>query len=47
MDLGVYGTPETYVIDSRGIIRYKYIGPITQTVWDEIIRPEIVRIKAF
>lgn len=36
MDYGVYGVPETYVIDRRGVIRYKHIGPLT---------PEVVRDK--
>ena len=36
IDYGVYGVPETYLIDKRGIIRYKRIGPLT---------PEIVRQK--
>lgn len=45
VDLGVYGTPETYLIDPKGIIRYKYIGPMTQEVWDKIIFPEIKKIK--
>jgi cytochrome c biogenesis protein CcmG/thiol:disulfide interchange protein DsbE len=36
MDYGVYGVPETYVIDRRGTIRYKHIGPLT---------PEVVRDK--
>jgi cytochrome c biogenesis protein CcmG/thiol:disulfide interchange protein DsbE len=29
IDYGVYGVPETYVIDRRGVIRYKHIGPLT------------------
>ena len=29
IDYGVYGVPETYVIDRRGLIRYKHIGPLT------------------
>ena len=36
IDYGVYGTPETYVIDKQGVIRYKRIGPLT---------PEIIRTK--
>ncbi|HEX6003617.1 MAG TPA: DsbE family thiol:disulfide interchange protein [Burkholderiales bacterium] len=36
IDYGVYGVPETYVIDKQGIIRYKRIGPVT---------PEIVQNK--
>ena len=45
INLGVYGTPETYVIDKLGIIRYKYIGPINQEIWTGIILPEINKIK--
>lgn len=30
IDYGVYGVPETYIIDKAGIIRYKQIGPITE-----------------
>ena len=40
IDYGVYGVPETYVIDKQGIIRHKHIGPIT----DEVLRDEIVPI---
>ena len=40
IDYGVYGVPETYVIDRQGIIRHKHIGPIT----DEVLRDEIVPI---
>jgi cytochrome c biogenesis protein CcmG/thiol:disulfide interchange protein DsbE len=38
IDYGVYGVPETYVIDKEGIIRYKQIGPITEeTLRDKIL----------
>jgi cytochrome c biogenesis protein CcmG/thiol:disulfide interchange protein DsbE len=42
---GVYGTPETYVIDKNGIIRYKYIGALTATVWYEKIKPIVDKLK--
>ena len=32
IDYGVYGVPETYVIDKRGVIRYKQIGPVTPEI---------------
>lgn len=35
LNLGVYGAPETYLIDSKGIIRYKHVGVIDDTVWRE------------
>jgi len=42
---GVYGVPETYVVDGKGIIRYKRVGPITPKVWKQKMRPLIVRLK--
>jgi len=39
IDYGVYGVPETYVIDKAGIIRYKHIGPITPVDLQEKILP--------
>lgn len=38
IDWGVYGAPETYVIDKQGIVRFKQTGPVD----DEIIRTEIL-----
>jgi len=38
IDYGVYGVPESYLIDKKGIIRYKYIGPLTpQLVKDHLL----------
>lgn len=39
IDLGVYGAPETFVVNKHGIIKYKHIGPLTETVINEIILP--------
>src|SRR4051812_30914719 len=39
IDYGVYGVPETYVIDKRGFIRYKRIGPITPDILAKTIVP--------
>ena len=33
IDYGVYGAPETFLIDQGGVIRYKHIGPVTPDVW--------------
>lgn len=39
IDLGVYGAPETFVIDKKGIIRYRHVGVLTQAVWLHDILP--------
>ena len=41
IDLGVYGVPETFVIDKQGVIRYKQIGPITPEAWEQKLLPMI------
>jgi cytochrome c biogenesis protein CcmG/thiol:disulfide interchange protein DsbE len=35
IDLGVYGVPETFLIDAQGIIRYKHVGPLTPEVIEQ------------
>ena len=39
IDYGVYGVPETYVIDQAGVIRYKHVGPLTPEVVKTLIEP--------
>lgn len=39
IDYGVYGVPETYIIDQKGVIRYKVIGPVTPEAWSQKIQP--------
>jgi cytochrome c biogenesis protein CcmG/thiol:disulfide interchange protein DsbE len=46
IDLGVTGVPETFVVDGRGIVRYKYVGPITPGDWSNIIKPLMERLRA-
>jgi cytochrome c biogenesis protein CcmG/thiol:disulfide interchange protein DsbE len=41
VDLGVFGAPETYLVDSKGIIRYKHVGVVDERVWNEKILPRI------
>ena len=45
IDYGVYGVPETYVIDKAGTIRYKQIGPITDEVLQATILPLIRELQ--
>ncbi len=39
IDYGVYGAPETYLIDRNGVIRFKQIGPVTPDIWQNTILP--------
>ncbi len=45
IDWGVYGVPETYVIDRRGRIAFKQIGPITPEVLTQTIEPLIAKLR--
>ncbi|MBC7755910.1 MAG: DsbE family thiol:disulfide interchange protein [Bdellovibrio sp.] len=45
IDYGVYGVPETYVIDKLGIIRYKQIGPITEQAFFSKILPLVKALQ--
>ena len=45
IDFGVYGAPETFVIDATGMIRYKHTGPIDATVLREKLLPVIRELK--
>ncbi len=39
IDLGVFGAPETYVVDKLGVIRYKHVGVVSDKVWTETLLP--------
>ncbi|MBA2652181.1 MAG: DsbE family thiol:disulfide interchange protein [Tatlockia sp.] len=41
IDLGVYGTPETFLIDKKGIIRYRHVGILDEKVWQKDFLPRI------
>ena len=41
IDLGVYGAPETFIIDKAGMIRYKHAGPISEELMNETLVPLI------
>jgi cytochrome c biogenesis protein CcmG/thiol:disulfide interchange protein DsbE len=46
IDFGVYGVPETFIIDKQGVIRHKHIGPITPDALQNEILPIIAKLKA-
>ena len=37
LDLGVYGAPETFLIDGKGIIRYRHVGALNDRIWEREI----------
>lgn len=46
IDYGVYGVPETFVIDKRGVVRYKHTGPIQPGDLESIFLPLIQKLEA-
>ena len=45
IEWGVYGVPETFIIDSNGYIAHKHIGPITVEDWENKLLPAIQRLR--
>ncbi|VVH54796.1 Cytochrome c-type biogenesis protein CcmG/DsbE, thiol:disulfide oxidoreductase [uncultured Gammaproteobacteria bacterium] len=45
LELGVYATPETFIVDNKGVIRFKRIGDITTRIWQEEMLPLIQQLK--
>jgi cytochrome c biogenesis protein CcmG/thiol:disulfide interchange protein DsbE len=45
LELGVYATPETFIVDNKGIIRDKRIGQLTFQIWKERFLPLIQQLK--
>ena len=45
IDYGYYGAPETYVIDKKGVIRFKQIGPISSDVWAKTMLPLVQELN--
>jgi cytochrome c biogenesis protein CcmG/thiol:disulfide interchange protein DsbE len=45
IEWGVYGVPETFVIDKKGVIRHKHTGPITPEAWQKTLLPLIIQLQ--
>ncbi|KAI3591293.1 Cytochrome c-type biogenesis protein CcmG/DsbE, thiol:disulfide oxidoreductase [Cupriavidus sp. U2] len=45
IDFGVYGVPETYVIDAQGVVRYRQVGPVTPDVLERQIKPLLRQLQ--
>ena len=44
IDLGVYGAPETYLVDADGVIRFRHVSVLDETVWQEQFLPAIAEL---
>ncbi len=45
IDLGVYGAPETYLLDAKGIIRYRHVGELNNEIWQREFLPRIRQLN--
>jgi cytochrome c biogenesis protein CcmG/thiol:disulfide interchange protein DsbE len=45
IDYGVYGVPETFVIDQAGVVRFKHVGPLTRDVWTHKVQPLLLQLR--
>lgn len=45
IDLGVYGAPETFVIDRTGVIRFRHVGPVSYDIWQQQLEPVVEHLK--
>ena len=45
IDLGVYGAPETFLIDNEGIIRVRHVGVLTPEVWEQKFNSVLSKLK--
>lgn len=45
IDFGVYGLPETFLLDAEGNVAYKHIGPLTPEVWEQKMLPIVRRLE--
>jgi len=46
LDWGIYGAPESYLVDARGIVRWKFVGPLDATIVREQLEPQLARLGA-
>ncbi|MCG7497804.1 DsbE family thiol:disulfide interchange protein [Vibrio sp. Of7-15] len=46
LDLGVYGTPETYLVDHNGTILFRYIGALNDVVWQKHFAPLVNKLRS-
>lgn len=44
-DLGVYGAPETYLIDKKGFVRFRHVGVVDDATWQKILEPLYIKLS--
>ena len=44
-DWGIYGAPETFLVDAAGVVRWKYIGPLTPEVVRDQLEPQLEALR--
>ncbi len=45
IDFGVTGAPESFIVDKKGVVRYKHIGPIYPETWKDILFPIVEELR--
>ncbi len=46
IDWGIYGAPETFLVDAKGVIRWKHVGPLTDAIVASELMPALQRVEA-
>lgn len=41
IEWGIYGAPETFLVDANGIVRWKHVGPLTDAIVDDVLAPQV------
>ena len=44
-DLGVYGAPETYLIDKKGFVRFRHVGVVDDNIWQSVLEPLYLKLS--
>lgn len=45
INMGVYGAPETFLLDKQGVIRYRHVGALTMNMWKQEFLPRIQSLE--
>lgn len=45
LQLGVYGTPETFLVDKKGVVQFRHVGPLNKKVWNKSFVPLINKLQ--